>query len=614
MTKQILRKTIMTKQTPESKLQDLRTTLKTEAIEYYLLPLLDEYGFEYVPNHHKRLEWLTGFTGSNAYAVIGLEKAAIFTDGRYRLQIRNEVSADCYEIYDFSEMTPQSWLLKNAPKSHTIGFDPRIMNMAEKTAYDKLCLDQGFKLKALRSNPIDSVWQDRPTPKSFMCHEHDISYAGESVRSKCDRLAEKIKAQKGDALFITESDTVSWLLNIRANDVPNTPLLLSFALITKEAKVILFVEKIKMTDGLRKALPDFVTTHPLESIDEYLAAHHQSLKRTLSDKAHLSVYMAELFQKNHIDWIAVPDPAESLKLCKNKTEIAGSELAHLWDAVSVCRAWKWLEDTIIAQGSEVHEYQVAQKLREIRALNSHFKDNSFDTISGSGPNGAIIHYRVSPDSSRTLNQDSMFLLDSGGQYYEGTTDITRVFTFKPSAITLEMKKHYTLVLKGTIALSQAIFPAGTFGENLDTLARQALWAHGLDYAHGTGHGVGSYLSVHEGSARIAKRSSTTALQPGMILSNEPGFYLDGAYGIRLENLIYVAPHETLAQFYQFKTLTHVPFEAALIDPALLTASDKEWLKTYHAAILEKVIPHCGADNGLIDFIHQKTAPFVKNSF
>ncbi|MBP9694213.1 MAG: aminopeptidase P family protein [Alphaproteobacteria bacterium] len=604
----------MSTQTSESKLKALRALLRTETIDYYLLPLLDEYGFEYVPNHHKRLEWLTDFTGSNAYAVIGLEKAAIFTDGRYRLQIRGEVSTDCYEIYDFSEMTPHAWLSKNAPKGSIIGFDPRIMNMAEKAAYEKLCLDRAFTLKALTSNPIDAVWQDRPAATSFTCHEHNIQFAGESVRSKCDRLALKIEAQKCDALFITESDTVSWLLNIRANDVPNTPLLLSFALITKDAKVTLFVEKAKMTESLTKALPDFVTIQSLESIAEYLRTHHKAFARTLADKAHLSVYMADLFQKNQIEWIVGSDPAEILKLCKNATEIKGTEMAHLWDAVSVCRAWKWLEDTIIIQQNNVHEYQVVKKLHEIRSLNPQFKDNSFDTISGSGPNGAIIHYRVSPDSSRPLNRDSMFLLDSGGQYYEGTTDITRVFTFKPAHVTAEMKKHYTLVLKGTIALSQAVFPAGTFGENLDTLARQALWAHGLDYAHGTGHGVGSYLSVHEGSARIAKRSSTTPLQPGMILSNEPGFYLEGAYGIRLENLIYVAPHGTLPGYYHFKTLTHVPFEAALIDASLLTPSDKDWLKTYHAAILEKVIPHCGADNGLIDFIHQKAAPFIKSTF
>ena len=581
-------------------LSRLRQLMTEENITYYLVPLRDEYGFEYVPDHNNRLKWLTGFTGSNGFAVIGREKAAVFTDGRYTLQISAEVNADLYETYDLAQMHWIKWITENVQSKDVIAYDPKLITAHDFKKIAEKLKSVGAVLKS-SENLIDQVWTDRKPADDFYCEPYPLKYAGEDVVSKRDRLDTKIKESKADALFITESDTVNWLLNVRGNDVAHTPLLLSFALVKATGEIFLYVAAAKMTP-LKALMPDFVEIIALDKMSFDFKG-----QKIIADERFLSQFVKDQIVNCGAKLINQPDPAEMLKCQKNEAELEGAKKAHLIDAIAICSLMQWLEESA---PDLVDELDVTAKLKEIRLSHPDCVDLSFTTIAGSGPNGAIVHYSSKPETTRRLKDDPLLLLDSGGQYKMGTTDITRVFSLNPRLVTDEIKKHYTLVLKGHIALSSAVFPEGTLGVQLDVLARQYLWEHGLDYAHGTGHGVGSYLSVHEGHMGISKRSMGGALKAGMILSNEPGYYQEGAYGIRLENLVYIKRDKKRSgkdqTYYRFENLTYVPFEFELIDIDLLSKAERIWLKAYHRDIVEKLSPN---DKSLMAYIESKCQPF-----
>ncbi|MCP5361630.1 MAG: aminopeptidase P family protein [Hyphomicrobiales bacterium] len=558
-------------------LQRFREFLKQHGLEGMIVPSTDPFMGEYVPECWQRLRWLSGFDGSAGLAVVLRERAGFFTDGRYTLQAREQTFRG-YEVHNSAERKPADWLKQYAAAASKIAYDPALFTERSLAPFQKAAEAAGLTLIPLEENPVDTLWQERPAPPTSPARPHYMRFAGEESASKRTRIAEKLRERKCEAALLTAPDSVCWLLNIRGNDVPHTPLLLARVLLVVDGTVVLFLEDERVDADVRAHLGDGVTILPPEVLSEALA--ELAGKQVLVDTATVSMQHLRWLEDAGVKTFRAEDPCQLDKACKNKVEQEGMHAAHVRDGVALVKFLHWLEGAIPT--GEVTEMNAAERLRAFRAEAEHFQDTSFETISGFKAHGAIVHYRATPDSDVPIQPDGLYLLDSGGQYRDGTTDVTR--TLAVGTPTAEQKHHYTLVLKGHIALASAVFPEETPGSALDALARNPLWAEGLDYDHGTGHGVGSYLSVHEGPQRISKHPNTVALQPGMVLSNEPGYYREGQYGIRIENLVIVRQSADKKRFLCFDTLTCVPLDRALIEVSMLTTAEREWVNRYHVHV------------------------------
>jgi len=552
-----------------NKLKPLREFIEHQGLSALLIPRTDEFQGEYIAPCSQRLAWLTGFTGSAGFAIISRDKAAFFTDGRYSLQAQQELPS-FYERYNISQKSPSQWVLENLSTQDKVGYDPWLFTEAQLKKYER-------PLVALTPNPIDHLWVDRPSPPQDLMRRHPLKYAGENDESKRARIALTLEA---DQLLLTSCDSIAWLLNIRGNDVPHVPLVHSICLLRKDHTYDLFVDLRKANDDVMKGLGK--SGGRLIEMSQILP-HLKTIKGSCQiDPQTLPMILLHTLEQAGIKIIRESDPCLLPKALKNAVELKGAKHAHIQDGIALNRFFEWLYAQPLE--GETTELTAAQKLYEFRQEGNLLQDLSFETISGFGPHGAIIHYGVTPESSIPLKREGLYLLDSGGQYLTGTTDVTRTIALgKPTA---EQKDRYTRVLKGHIALAQAIFPEGTTGSQLDSLARQFLWQVGCDYDHGTGHGVGSYLSVHEGPQGISKQASAVPLKPGMILSNEPGYYKEGEYGIRIESLVTVIELPHLKGFYGFETLTLVPLDLNLIEDFLLTDQESTWVKQYHERIAQ----------------------------
>ena len=566
-------------------LPKLRDTLKKLKLDGFLVPHEDEYQNEYLPDCNERLMWVSGFTGSAGAAIIMQDSAAIFVDGRYTLQVKSQVDKKLFSYESLENGGLTSWLEANTKVEHTIGYDPKLHTP---NSLKKLRKSSKAKLLAIKNNPLDNSWANRPKTPSSKIKIHPVKFSGETHHHKCKRIAKLISKKNADIALITSPASIAWLLNIRGADVMCTPLILSTATIDKHGKVQLFVNNDKLTHGLRDYLGENVTIFDESSIEKKL--NLLCGYKVLVDPSNASSWFFDTLKDSQAVILNSQDPIALPRACKNETEIKSTINAHKRDAVPLIRFLHWL-DTKAQTGKET-EISAAKQLEEFRLETGLLKDLSFESISGAGSNGAIVHYRVSEETSKTLSQGSLYLIDSGAQYEDGTTDVTRTVPIgKPSS---EMRYRFTLVLKGHIALATAYFPEGTTGSNLDALARMPLWQNGLDYDHGTGHGVGLYLGVHEGPQRISKSPNNVALEPGMILSNEPGYYKSGAYGIRIENLQYVTkPVSSIhgeRKMLSFETLTLAPIHKGLIDTTILNEQEKEYINEYHKTVYDKISP------------------------
>ena len=569
------------------RLGSLRAELSRRDVDGFIVPRTDEYQGEYVPAASQRLAWLTGFTGSAGLAIVLPEVAAIFVDGRYTLQAEAEVDARLFERRHVTGAPPTAWIAESLKPGQNLGYDPRLMTLGEVERYGLAAQKAGGRLVALDDNPVDAVWKDRPPPPRAPVVAHELRFAGEAAGSKRRRVAASLATIEADAAVLTAPDSIAWLLNIRGGDVPHTPLPLSFAILYADASVDLFVEREKLSPGLDRHLGAAVRVAPPASFGAALERLAASGKRIAADPASAAAWV---FDRLGAAARRATDPCQLPKACKNAVELEGARAAHRRDGAALTRFLAWLARS--APSGQLREIAVSDRLEAFRREGEFFRDLSFPTISGAGANGAIVHYHASPSTERNLEKNSFYLVDSGAQYLDGTTDVTRTVAIgEPSA---EMKDRFTRVLKGHIALALCRFPKGTTGSQLDALARAALWQAGLDYDHGTGHGVGSYLGVHEGPQRISKLPNSQALLPGMIVSNEPGYYKTGAYGIRIENLVAVTKLEGLdegaVETYGFETLTFAPIDRNAIAPSLLERHEIQWLDAYHAQVRESLRP------------------------
>ena len=574
---------------PADRLARLRTELARRGIDGFVVPRADEHQGEYVPRSSQRLAWLTGFSGSAGLAVVLADRAAIFIDGRYTLAARDQVDTAAFVPHQIPEESPDAWIAENLPKGGRLGFDPWLQTVDGHARFAAACERAGGSFVPVESNPIDAVWLDRPPAPLAPVLPQPVEFAGESSESKRTRVAGIVAAKGADVALLTAPDSIAWLLNVRGGDVPRTPFPLGFALLHADGHVDLFMDRRKVPDRTLAWLGNAVTLAPPDELGSALDTLGKMAKRVLIEAATAPYWAATRLQQAGATIVREADPVSLPKACKNAIELAGVRAAHHRDGAAVSRFLGWLARE--SPKGALREIEVSDRLQALREETGKLRDLSFDTISGAGPNGAIVHYRASEASERVLQPGSLYLVDSGGQYRDGTTDITRTVAIgTPSP---EMRDRFTRVLKGHIALAAARFPAGTTGSQLDALARYHLWQAGLDYDHGTGHGVGAYLSVHEGPHRISKMPNSVALQPGMIVSNEPGYYKTGAYGIRIENLVAVreaAIEGADRRYYEFETLTLAPIDLACIETSLLTEPERAWLNAYHQRVREAVGP------------------------
>jgi Xaa-Pro aminopeptidase len=567
----------------------LRAALKAAGVDGFILPRADRHQNEYVPPAEERLAWLTGFTGSAGAALILPDRAVLFVDGRYTLQAREEVDTSIFTIEHLVETPPSVWIERNLPAGTKLGYDPWLHTADGAERLDKACVAAGAALVPIQPDPIDAIWADRPEPPLGPVTLHSPRYAGEEAAHKIARVQEEIGRARNDALLVSDPHNVAWLFNIRGSDVAHTPLPLSFALVGKDGRPALYVDGRKLTNAVRDALEQISDLREPERLSEDLAALGAGGRSIRFDQTTAADALTRIVAEAGGKPLRASDPITLMKAVKNAAEIDGARAAHRRDGAAMISFLAWFDRE--AGSGKLTEIEVVEALESFRRDTGLLKDISFPTISGSGPNGAIVHYRVTAKSNRRVQPGELMLIDSGAQYEDGTTDITR--TVPVGEPTEEMRAHFTLVLKGHIAVARAIFPDGTTGAQLDSFARQYLWQAGLDFDHGTGHGVGSYLSVHEGPARISKLG-TTPLKRGMILSNEPGYYKTGAYGIRIENLVLVVAADAIEgaekDLNTFETLTLVPIDRRLIDPTLLTIGEIAWLDNYHARVAETIAP------------------------
>jgi Xaa-Pro aminopeptidase len=566
----------------KTRLAALRAALAAQGLAGFLQPRADEHLGEYVPPAAERLAWISGFTGSAGFACILAERAALFTDGRYTLQAAAETDPALWERHHITETPPPAWLAAHVPAGGRIGYDPWLISHEQRERFRAA----GLTLVAI-ANPIDALWHDRPAPPRAPALPHDLAFAGRSAAEKRAEIASLLRGAGEDAAVLSDPASINWLFNLRGDDVPFTPIALGFALQHADGRSELFMAAEKIPPQTRDVLGDTVSLAPPEALPAALAA--LGGRRVRLDPGASPVWFAERLCAAGASVSFAADPCLLPKACKNPTEQAGARAAHKRDGLALCRFLHHMS----AAGAAETEISAAERLRTLRAEGQHFRGESFPAISAAGPHGAIIHYRVSAASDRPIGADTVYLIDSGAQYLDGTTDVTRTLWIGPGAPPAALRDRFTRVLRGHIALATARFPQGVAGPHLDAFARRALWEAGLDYDHGTGHGVGSYLSVHEGPAGISRAARPVPLAPGMILSNEPGFYAAGDYGIRLENLLLVQRAPEISEnrpFLGFETLTLAPFERALIDPALLAAEERGWLDAYHARVLAELGP------------------------
>jgi Xaa-Pro aminopeptidase len=566
----------------------LRAELKARKLTGLIVPRQDEFQGEYVAAYAERLHWLTGFSGSWGLAIVTLKKAAIFVDGRYTIQVRSQIDTRRITPQHLIDEPPTAWIEKTLKKGDRLGFDPWLVTADQARRYREACEKVGAVLVALDSNPIDAIWADQPARPAAAIATQPTQFAG---RSAIDKLKDMQKAIAGhDAVVLTQPDSVAWVFNLRGFDVPFTPVVAAYAILHAKGKAEVFIAPEKLTEDVKAHLKKIAVTRKPAEIEASLKALGKARARVLIDAAWTPDRIREILAKSRATIATGNDPCTLPKARKNAIEQEGARTAQRRDGVAMTRFLRWLE--IEAPKGQLTELDVAARLLWFRQQTGELKDLSFESIPASGPNAAIPHYHATSDSNRALGMNEIFLIDSGGQYQDGTTDITRtVIIGQP---TDEMRDRFTRVLQGMINLSRMRFPKGTCGSQLDVLARGALWMAGLDFDHGTGHGVGSYLSVHEGPARINK-SDRTPLEPGMILSNEPGFYKQGEYGIRIENLVLVHEAKDITggdrKMFGFETLTLCPIDRRLTDASLMTPDELSWLNAYHARVLKEVGDH-----------------------
>ncbi len=571
--------------TYRERLTKLRDELRRQGLDGFIVPRADEHLGEYVPASAERLAWLTGFTGSAGIAVVLLDKAAVFTDGRYTLQLAAQTDADLWERRHITEEPPPGWIAANAMAGARIGYDPWLFAEEGLARYT----DAGLAMQPVANNPLDAVWDDRPPPPRAPAEPHSLGYAGRSAGEKREQIAALLREGKQDAAVVSDPASIAWLLNIRGADVPFTPFALGFAIIHADGGTELFMDPAKLPEATRAWLGNTVSVAGREALEP--ALQRLAGKRVRVDASGSAVRLAQLLRTAGAIVVAGPDPCLLPKACKNPVEQQGTRNAHARDAVAVCRFLHFLSDAG-TRGGET-EISAAAKLLSLRQQVQWFRGESFPAISGAGEHGAIIHYRVSEETNRPIQANEAYLSNSGAQYLDGTTDITRTVWTGPGEPPRALREQVTRVMQGHIAIAMLVFPRGVGGAHLDAFARRALWQVGLDYDHGTGHGVGSYLSVHEGPVSLSRLARPVPIESGMILSNEPGYYLPGSHGIRLENLLLVQPAELPSAskpFLRFETLTLAPFDRQLLVPSLFAPAELEWLNGYHARVLREIGP------------------------
>ncbi|WP_294190427.1 aminopeptidase P family protein [uncultured Sphingomonas sp.] len=596
--------------THSARLASLRDELARQHLDGFVVPLTDEYMSEYVGGYAQRLGWLTGFGGSAGTAAVLPDTAAIFTDGRYTIQVREQVSADDWQYVAVPENNVAEWLVANVGEGARVGYDPWLHTRAWVEQTRAALSAKGATLVAVESNPIDAVWDDRPAPSLAPLSVHTDDHAGESSAAKRARVADWLSEVGADAVVIPALDSTAWLLNVRGGDVSRTPVALAYTIVGADGTADLFVAPEKMTDAVHQHLGNAVRVH--DRTDFAPALGRFAGKRVAIDPALAVSAIFDGVEAGGGTAVSLRDPTIIPKATKNAAEIAGHRAASLRDGAALTRFLRWIAAEAPRGGQT--ELSAAARLQQFREEGGQLRDLSFDAISATGPHGAIPHYHVTEESNLRIEPGHLYLIDSGGQYVDGTTDVTRVVPV--GAPTPEMRDRYTRVLKGHIALATTTFPHGTSGQQLDALARLPLWGAGLDFAHGTGHGVGSFLAVHEGPARIAKPSypgggPQEPLRAGMILSNEPGYYKAGEYGIRIENLLLVVERDLPggeATMLAFETLTLAPIERDLIDAALLSVEERTWLDAYHARVADTLGPVLPAEDRA--WLVEKCAPIA----
>jgi len=589
-----------------ARLQALRAELARRDLDGFIVPRADEHQGEWVPARAERLAWLTGFTGSAGLAVVLRDTAAIFTDGRYTLQVRDQVDVVRYQLLHISREPPTDWIAENLTKGARLGYDPWLHTEDGARKLEEACRKAGARLEPCPTNPLDAVWPDQPGPPLAPVAAHDLRYAGKPSTEKRREIVATLAGKGARAAVLTLPESIAWLLNVRGGDVAHSPLPLSFAILRDGGAVDWFVDRRKVGAELRSLLGDEVTVLAPSKFGPALDRLAREGTAVLVDPATAAAWIFNRLAGHKGQILRESDPCLLPKACKNETELAGAREAHRRDGAALSRFLAWLARE--APGGRITELAAAERLETFRRKSEAYREPSFDTISGAGPNGAIVHYRATAATDRQLEPGTLYLVDSGAQYLDGTTDVTRTVAIgTPPADACD---RFTRVLKGHIAMATARFPNDTTGSQLDALARRPLWEAGLDYDHGTGHGVGSYLGVHEGPQRISKVPNRVALRPGMIISNEPGYYKAGAYGIRIENLVAVvawtsgkgAEQEMLA----FETLTLAPIDRALIEPRLMSADEIAWLDAYHARVSAELTPLVDAETAA--WLATATAP------
>ena len=598
--------------THADRLATLREQLKSDQLEGFVVPLTDEHMSEYVGTYAQRLAWLTGFEGSAGSAAVLQEQAAIFVDGRYTLQVRQQVDAEQWSYQSVPETSISDWLKNHAPEGGRIGYDPWLHSRDWVKRAAEALATRGAELVPVVRNPIDAVWTDRPEASKARLVVHPDQYAGKSSAEKRGDIADWLTEKGADAAVLSALDSIAWAFNVRGADVARTPVALAYALVHSDGTADLFVAGEKIDAEVRQHLGNGVRLHERSEIEAALAKLRGKTVAVDPERAVAAIF--EALEGAGAKVLALRDPTILPKAIKNAAEIAGHRDAQLQDGAAIARFLKWVDDEALT--GNLDELTASDRLEALRRESPDLRDLSFDSISGAGSNGAIVHYRASEATNRRLEPNSLYLIDSGGQYLGGTTDITR--TVAIGEPTEEMRDRFTRVLKGHIAIATALFPKGVRGSQLDSFARRPLWEAGLDYAHGTGHGVGSFLSVHEGPQRISPVGSGQSggdepLQPGMILSNEPGYYKAGEYGIRIENLVLVVEREVPGAekpMLGFETLTFAPIDRRLVEPLMLAVEERRWLNSYHAQVLAKIGPRLSGDD--LRWLERACAPIEGN--
>ncbi len=584
----------------------LRAWMATQQVDALIIPHDDDHLGEYLPAEAERLAWATGFTGSAGVAIVLADSAVLFVDGRYTVQVRQQTPASVFQYEHLIECPPLEWLSNQLDRHQVVAIDPRLHSYSWYQNAKARLAQQEVTLHCVDANPIDTLWSDRPAPGKAEVILYADQYTGQPSVAKREAIARRLRQQGLDAALLSQSESINWLLNIRGRDIPHFPVVLCFAVIYSNVSVDFFVDTDKVDcNALTSHAGNDVSVYPLEKLGDVLHRIGDDKMKMLVDGDTTNAWCLLTLQQQGATLVQGQDPCTLPKACKNSVELDGMRRAHEKDAVAMCRFLAWL-DRQVEKGTAGDEGTLADQLERFREEQEDFVEPSFGSISALGPNAAMCHYRHTNGTPRALGQDGIYLIDSGGQYLDGTTDVTR--TVCVGEVGDEVRQQFTRVLKGHIAIDRVRFPKGTSGIQLDVLARLPLWQAGFNFDHGTGHGVGHFLSVHEGPQRIASKGSLVPLEPGMVISNEPGYYREGAFGIRCENLVVVEPDEEPSEvpMYRFRRLTMVPFDVRLIDRALLDDSEIAWLNQYHAEVREVVKAHLSDHE--IGWLLQATAP------